>query len=182
MKIQRRVSIDKLIKRKQGSFMSSNNKRRLQSRLKFAVCKAPMSNAYKKYKAKYGNKLILFKFRHMIGELNARLVEDAAEHGLLMLPFNLGYIAVTRFEFNNGKRPPRRVDYNATKKLWAEDPQASLEKVKVYIDNVTKDVYRWKYLTAPDTEMFTRQFMFIPSIRTQKVIPMFAKENRLRHD
>ena len=114
-----------------------------------------LGDVFKYYEEKFGNKYNVSSrnFVQTCAKLNQAVVNmmiyDKRE---FYFPANLGGWRIkrrkTKFKLDDSgelKTTNLPVDYQATKKLWAEDPKAKKEKRLIFIFNDHTDGYRFRF-------------------------------------
>lgn len=109
-------------------------------------------------------------FNKIVGEFNTAVLDlIILEHYRFMFPRRLGYLRVKKKKIKlyidkDGNLDPRylRVDYKATKELWAKDPSAKEKHQKVYHTNSHTDGYnlQWYWDKTISTAKNVRSFTF----------------------
>lgn len=114
------------------------------------------SNAYNLYrtgvKGHVDSKVYMKVIKDFFDELFILITIKNMQYNL---PFDLGYIFLGKRKTNVRKR----VDYGATNKWWATNPEAKEKKLKVYYTNTHTESWLYKYVygkgTGKDTQLTT---------------------------
>jgi hypothetical protein len=122
-----------------------------------------ISDYYKYYKQK-GGSLAYNKYKQVFLMFNEGLYPILADGYAVTLPRKMGTLQVFKHEAKiewdeeAGKfKTNRRIDYNETIKLWAEDEEAKKNKVLIRFTN--KYIYNLKYLRTKAN--FKNKFIYL---------------------
>lgn len=105
------------------------------------------------YKKNYKNPIEESDYRRIIGQFNEEIAKLILEHAFeYRMPHRLGYVRIKKKSVilildRDGKLKKNylKVDWNATKQLWAENTQAAAEKKLIYHTNKHTDGYYFKW-------------------------------------
>lgn len=161
---------------------------RLGKKGKIKVTKG-MSDAYKYYKANYKNEHAITQteysviFKEVMERMMFRIIFEAAD---IKLPAGVGNLRIkkrpVKIKFNpNGTlcRKGLRVDWQATKDLWATDQEAKDNKQVIFHFNEHTDRYNLSFYYDKRTSLMKNQsaYKFKPARKWGRLLNEAVKRN-----
>lgn len=153
-----------------------------------------IGDAYKFYKKKYNSEKTVSnsEFSIICKDFNKRISNLIIyENFSFLLPFRLGRIRIRKYKpktylQKDGTLDKTRLrpDWNATNRLWAQNPEAKKEKKLVYHLNEHTNGYQhrwfWEKLTSnvPNNSAYS----FIPSRSNKRTLAKVLKNEELEID
>lgn len=146
-----------------------------------------LSDMYKYYKSHSKNPVDLKTYRKVVEEFNSGVASLILEKAFeFRMPFRLGYISIKKCKVRlildpdgNLKKNYLKIDWNATKTLWKNNPKAKEQKKLVYHLNRHTDGYyfKWYWNKAATNVRNISVYKIIPTRKNSRAISKLLSTN-----
>lgn len=152
------------------------------------------SDLYKHYIKETGNPSNITKTQYnaIVGEFNAAILDlITLEHYRFMFPRRLGYLRIKKKKLrikigDDGKLNTlrMRVDYKATKEMWAQYPETKEKHQKVYHTNSHTDGYNlmWYWDKTISTTKYIKHYTLDINRHAKRRLAAATKDPMLKID
>lgn len=124
------------------------------------------------YKKRNKGKVNRQVFLRVVGKLFKKFKQELLKGNIVTLPYGLGSYYIYKYKQLIRKKEEtgeyyvsgfKAIDFNATMKLWAENPRAKQKKIKLYYKNEHSDGYKIKLArTKFDSTFIQKIYNFEP--------------------